>query len=253
MIQFLKRQPAALVVALIAIAALAFTSLIGVISFMMGKSLGSSADPTLSPSLTPPFPVLHTATPTARPTETNTPLPTGTPTATPTPTPTSTPTPRVIITEIRALGRLETAKFIMQTVIDLHREPATVWEEIFGTDKLLLVAAGEVVAGFDLTLIAQQDINVRGDRVTIVLPPPQILYSKLDNDQTYVYEQKTGLFRQPDKTLEGEARQLAEQAMLDRALEGEILRQAEANGKLHLEAFLRSLGFTEIAIIVRSE
>jgi hypothetical protein len=158
----------------------------------------------------------------------------------------------VIITEVRALGRLETAKFLLETVIDLEREPLTMWEQIFGTDKLLLVAAGEVVAGFDLTKVEQADITVQGDNVMIVLPPPEVLYSRVDNKRTYVYERVTGLFRTPDPRIEGDARQLAEEAMVQRALEGEILQQAEANGLLHLEAVLRSLGFTEIVIIVQS-
>jgi hypothetical protein len=141
----------------------------------------------------------------------------------------------------------------MQTVIDLQREPSNIWEQIFGTDKLLLIAGGEVVAGFDLTEIRREDVVVRGDHVTIALPPPQILYSKVDNEQTYVYERTTGLFRKPDPRIEGEARQLAEQAMIERALDAEILKQAEAHGRLHMEALLRSLGFTEIVIEVKSE
>ena len=94
---------------------------------------------------------------------------------------------------------------------------------------------------------------MQGDSVIIVLPAPEILYTKIDNDQTYVYERTTGLFREPDPRIEGEARQLAERAMLARALEGEILRQAETNGRLQIEALLRSLGFTEITIVVQSE
>jgi hypothetical protein len=104
-----------------------------------------------------------------------------------------------------------------------------------------------------LTKVSQADITVQADSVLIVLPPPEVLYSKVDNERTYVYERVTGLFRTPDPRIEGEARHLAEQAMLERALEGEILQRAEANGRLQLEALLRSLGFTEIVIMVQSE
>ena len=63
-----------------------------------------------------------------RPTPEFTATPTSTPTHTPTPTftPTPTPTPRVIITEVKALGRLETTKYLLETVIDLEREPANI-------------------------------------------------------------------------------------------------------------------------------
>ncbi len=235
--------------------------LVGVVgaAFLVGRRIGAAVSPSPTPKPTLPFPSLTTATPTPRPTKTGTPLPSPTPSVTPTPTPTytptptPTPTPRVIITEIKALGRLETTRYLMETVIDLEREPENIWQQVMGTDKLLLVAAGEVVAGFDLTRVSVSDITVQGDNVLIVLPPPQILYSKVDNERTYVYERATGLFQSPDPQLEGDARQLAEQAMVDRALEGEILQAAEENGRLQLEAFLRTLGFTEIVILVQGE
>jgi hypothetical protein len=157
----------------------------------------------------------------------------------------------VTITEIRSLGRLETVQFFLQTVIDLEDEPSNVWEQILGTDKLLLVAGGEVVAGFDLSKMEQDDITARGEHVTIVLPPPEILYSRVDNEETFVYERKSGLFRKPDPRLESEARRLAERAMVDRAIKGDILRHAQGNGRLQVEALLRSLGFSDVLIIVR--
>jgi hypothetical protein len=142
---------------------------------------------------------------------------------------------------------------MIQTVIDLEREPTNIWQQVFGTDELLLVASGEVVAGFDLSEMREQDITVRGDHVTIALPQPEILYSRVDNRETYVYERNTGLFREPDPRIETEARQLAEEAMVDRAQRGGILGQADANGRLHIEALLRSLGFTDVLLVIRSE
>ncbi len=231
-------------------------AIVALLSFHIGKRI-AAAQRLPTPPPTRAFPDIRTSTPTPTPTRTLTPPPTGTPTRTPTPTPTPTftptptPTPRVIINEVRALGRLETAQYMLSTVIDLKREPTNWWEKLFGTDALLLVAEGEVVAGVDMTAIKPQDIVVRGNYVSIVLPPVEILYSKLDNSRTYVYERTTGLLRQPDKTLEGEARQNAEKAMLDRALEGGILEQAEINARVQIDAFLRTLGFTEIVITVR--
>ncbi|MBN1933351.1 MAG: DUF4230 domain-containing protein [Anaerolineae bacterium] len=237
---------------------LVLIAIVAGLSFVVGKQVASLRQVS-TPAATLPFPNIRTSTPTPLPTRTLTPPPTGTPTRTPTLTPTPTftptptPTPRVIITEVRALGRLETAKYMMSTVIDLKREPVNLWEQLFGTDTLLLVAEGEVVAGIDMAVITPQDIIVHGDQVTITLPPAIVLYSKIDNDRTYVYERSTGLFRQPDETLEGEARQIAEQAMLDRALEGGILKQAEINARMQIDAFLRALGFTDVMITVRGE
>jgi hypothetical protein len=241
----------------ILVLALVGATLVGSALLVLGANrMRRSREPIGSATATLPFPTVQTSTPTTRPTSTPPLAPTGTatprptPTSTPTFTPTPTPTPRVTISEIRSLGRLETAQFFLQTVIDLADEPSNLWEQILGTDKLLLVAGGEVVAGFDLAKMQQEDITVRGPHITVVLPPPEILYSRVDNEETFVYERQSGLFRKPDPRLEGQARQLAEQAMVERALRGEILRHAEANGQRYMEALLHSFGFTDIVVIV---
>lgn len=197
---------------------------------------------TNTPTVTP------SSTPTVGPT--NTPTSTHTPTPTPTNTPTPTPTPIVVITHINALGRLETTEFAMQTVIDLENEPGNIWEQLVGSDKLLLVAEGEVVAGFDLSQVKDKNIIVQGTNVTMNLPAPQILYTRIDNDKTYVVERDTGFLVKPDQTLESRARQIAEKSLTDWALERGIIQKAEEYGRVQIENLLRSLGFTNITINV---
>jgi hypothetical protein len=159
----------------------------------------------------------------------------------------------VVITHVNALGRLETTEFAMRTVIDLENEPGNLWENIFGTDRLMLVAEGEVVAGVDLNKVEPEHIVVRGTTVNLSLPSPEILYSRIDNERTYVYERRTGLFRQIDETLESRARLLAEQSLVDWAIQRDIYSKAADSGKVQIENLLRSLGFTEIIIQFRSE
>ncbi|GAB4544381.1 MAG: hypothetical protein Kow0063_38040 [Anaerolineae bacterium] len=203
------------------------------------------------------WPVIHTKTPTPTPLPTATPGPTDTPTATPTPTrtptatPTPTPTPIVVNPRLKALGRLESAQYVMQVVIDLEREPSNLWQQAFGTDKLLLIAEGQVVAGFDLNKIEEDDIEVQGTRVRLTLPPPELLYFGVDEDKTYVYERKTGFLTRPDQTLETEARRRAQAEVVNWALDHQVFEKAEEFGVFYLDSFLRSLGFTEVDIEVR--
>jgi hypothetical protein len=164
------------------------------------------------------------------------------------------PTPTPIIFDIRDLGRLETTEFAMRTIIDLENDPSNLWQEIFGTDKLMLMAEGEVVAGFDLQKMTQKrDIQVQGTTVRIILPAPEVLYSRIDNEKTYVYERQTGLLTTPDPTLEGRARLLAERDMVKWAEQRGIYQKAEAVGRVYLENFLRSLGFTKVTIEVKKK
>jgi len=246
----------------VAIVVILLAAAIGVFTFQLGQQQASLAGQAyltrtavaVAPTHTPiPPPPIVTNTPTSTPTPIPTNTTTPTPTFTPTPSPTPTPTPIVVITHINSLGRLETTEFAMRTVIDLANEPNNLWQEIFGNDQLMLVAEGEVVAGFDLDKVEEEDITVQGTQVTIVLPAPEILYGRIDNEKTYVYERKTGLFVPPDQSLEGRARQLAEEALLNWAVERDIFAEAEKAGRLQIENLLRSLGFTDIEIKVKEK
>jgi hypothetical protein len=230
---------------------------IGIVAFQYGQQQSIAVvDPTITstpvptdPPAEPPLVITNTPTPTG--TATPTVGPTPTPTSTPSPTPTPTPTPIVVINDIKSIGRLETTEYAMQTVIDLENEPNNLWERLMGSDKLMLIAEGEVVAGFDLDKITEEDIQVEGTAVEITLPAPEILYSRIDNERTYVYERETGLLVKPDKDLEGRARLLAEERLVEWAVERGIYEKAEEVGVVQVENLLRSLGFTDVTINVK--
>ncbi len=139
----------------------------------------------------------------------------------------------------------------MRDIVRIEDEPSGLLERL-SRDRLMLIAEGEVVAGFDLSKVTEGDIVVLGTNVLIFLPPPEILYSRIDNEKTFVYERETGLLRRPDLELETAARRLAEKQLVSWALERDILAKAEETGIIYLENFLRSLGFTQIRIEVRS-
>src|SRR5206468_8387032 len=96
-----------------------------------------------------------------------------------------------VIEGVRALNRLETVNYDLEKVIS-GKSSGPLFD-FLTSDKILLVAHGEVVGGVDLGKLTPQDIGIEGDKVTIKLPGPEILYSKLDNDKTYVYDRQTGL------------------------------------------------------------
>lgn len=236
-------------------------AVVGLFAYRMGQQTLSNGEraPTEA-ALAPPSatstpaqpPPIITNTPTATPTSSPTPGPTNTPTLTPTNTPIPSPTP--IIVNITELGRLETTEFAMRTVIDLEKDPSNLWEQIVGTDKLMLIAEGEVVAGFDLQKVDQKkDMKVQGTTIKLTLPAPEILYSRIDNEKSYVYERKTGLLVKPDPTLESRARLLAEKNLVEWAEQRGIYQKAETSGRVYLENFLRSLGFTDITIEVKKK
>jgi hypothetical protein len=157
-----------------------------------------------------------------------------------------------VIKEMRELQRLETASFTIEKIIDAGSNQGNKLKEILFGDKLLLVAQGEVIAGFDLSQMNENDINVEEGKFSITLPKPQILFTKLNNNQTRVYDRKTGILSKGEKDLESEAREQAELSIRAAACEANILTQASDNARKQLTALFNTLGYKEVTIVIPS-
>jgi len=152
-----------------------------------------------------------------------------------------------VIKELPSLNRLETASFTLEKIIDNGSTGNQLQEILFG-DRILLIAHGEVIAGFDLATLSDKDVEVEDKTIRLTLPPPQILVTKLDNTQTRVYDRRQGILSKGDKDLEAKARSTAEQAIKEGACKGNILEEASKNARSQLTALFRALGFTTISI-----
>ncbi len=155
-----------------------------------------------------------------------------------------------VVTRMQSLGRLETSQFTIEKIITADKGSSSDLSSFFFGDKLLLVAHGEVVAGFDLAAITPEDIQVEGSTLKVTLPAPQILYSRLDNEQTKVFDRKLGLLARPDKDLEADARAAAEKSIRTAACDSEILRKASENASTQLKALFSAMDFTEVTVAI---
>lgn len=154
-----------------------------------------------------------------------------------------------VIKELRDLNRLETASFTIEKIIDAGTSGNVFQEFIYG-DKILLIAHGDVVGGFDLSQLDQNSVIVSGTTLQITLPKPQILSATLDNAQTRVYDRRLGLLSHGDKDLESKARLAATQSIQDAACKASILTEATNNARKQLTALFKALGFVNITIII---
>ncbi|MDO8741570.1 MAG: DUF4230 domain-containing protein [Candidatus Roizmanbacteria bacterium] len=153
-----------------------------------------------------------------------------------------------VIKEMRDMQRLETASFTIEKIIDGGTTGSNVFAQFLFGDKILLIAHGQVIAGFDLSQISDKDIVITGKNLKITLPKPQILVTTLDNTQTRVYDRQKGILSQGNKDLESEARQAAETSIKDAACKGDILKQAADNGRKQLTTLFSALGFLTVTI-----
>ena len=154
---------------------------------------------------------------------------------------------QTVIQEVKSLNRLETASFTIEKVIDAGTTGSKLQELLFG-DRILLIAHGQVIAGYDLSKVSKEDIQVQGPNLTINLPAPEIFLTTLDNSQTRVYDRKQGLLTKGDQNLESQARAEAETVLRNAACTGGILSEAEKNGRSQLTTLFKTAGFTNVII-----
>jgi hypothetical protein len=149
-----------------------------------------------------------------------------------------------VVERVRVLSKLETVHYQMEKVIS--GKSTGPLPDFFTSDRILLVAHGEVVGGIDFAGLSSADVEVADGRVMITIPDPEILYSKLDNDRTYVYDRQTGLFNKPDPNLESQLRSVAEQQIRQAAIEDGILLKARENAEETLRTLVEGLGYEEV-------
>lgn len=157
-----------------------------------------------------------------------------------------------VIKEIRSLQRMETASFTVEKIIDAGTTETNVFSKFLFGDKILLIAHGQVIAGFDFSQISEKDIIINEKNIRVSLPSPQILITSLDNSKTRVYDRQRGILNSGQKDLESVARTAAEKSIRDAACKGGILQQASDNGRKQVTALLYGLGFTRITVEIPS-
>ncbi len=157
-----------------------------------------------------------------------------------------------VIKQIQSLQRLETASFTIEKIISAGTTGDNVFQRLLFGDKILLIAHGQAIAGFDLSQVSDKDIQVEGKNLRVTLPKPQLLTVFLDNTQTRVYDRQRGILSTDEKDLETQARIAAEKSIREAACQGNILQQASDNARKQLTASFYSLGFETVTIDIPS-
>jgi hypothetical protein len=154
------------------------------------------------------------------------------------------------ILQIRSLSRLETQSFSIERVVEAKVERGNPLDLLL-SDRLLLIASGDVVAGVDLAKLKDSDVTISADgkTITLRLPPSEIFSKALNNDRTRVYDRQTGIFAAENKDLESQARTSAEDEILQAACEGGVMQKSADEAKRSLEQFLRLMDFEVVNVI----
>lgn len=157
-----------------------------------------------------------------------------------------------VVAAVRDLKQLTTAEQDIERVMDIRSKQSHMFGLLNAEDALLLVAAGTVTAGIDLSELNDSDVEVEWEKRTVRmhLPAPHILATRLDNRRTYVHSRSTDLLAKRSESLEGEARKQAESEIEQAARDAGLLPRASANAARTMEALLHGLGFEHVSVIV---
>lgn len=153
-----------------------------------------------------------------------------------------------VVKQLRALNRYETSSFSIEKIIEARAGQESGLSQILFGDKILLIAYGEVIGGFDLSTLTDKNVQIQNKTITITLPAPVILVTRLDSEKTRVYDRSKGFLTSGDKDLESKARLAAENSIRDAACTSGILKEASDKGRAQLETILKTIGFETVIV-----
>ena len=155
-----------------------------------------------------------------------------------------------ILMAVKDLARLETNELHLEKVIDLTDKQSRLFGLVDTADAILLIAAGDVTVGIDLTKLSAGDVEVDREAGTarLTLPPPEILSVRLDEQHTYVYRRTTGLLAERNEHLESKARQEALRAIEEAARHGDVMEKARRQAERQLQQLFEKFGVTRTTI-----
>ncbi len=153
----------------------------------------------------------------------------------------------VIISSIRDMSNLTTVETVQYTIVDKGTDKG--WLSWARGDSLQLFAVAKIGAGIDLSGISVRNVSLDDTGVVeITVPAAEIQYVSVDNEATQILDRDTGIFTKGDPRLETDARQVAEDVLVQSALDDGILTKAEANARQVLTDFLMGLGYRDVIV-----
>lgn len=150
-----------------------------------------------------------------------------------------------LVREIQQIHELGSVRYSVQKVVGMREQKVPV-----GTESLLIVVQGRVVAGIDLSGLKPADVAEDRDKMLVVkLPQARILHSYIDEQKTQVWDRRITWWTPwiaPNPDLERQARLQALKEIESTALEMGILKDAETNAQATIKNLLRAFGIEQV-------
>ncbi|MGF1534112.1 MAG: DUF4230 domain-containing protein [Bernardetiaceae bacterium] len=142
----------------------------------------------------------------------------------------------MVLEEIQLLGKLELVKYRIKEIVE-HRQT----NRLLPDAKVLLVVVGEVVGCVDLAQIRSEGIIYQGDSLIVRLPAPEICYTKINHQDSYVYNTEYTIVSGKANIMVAEALKNAETQIEESVRAAGILEQTQEQGERFLRPLLERL------------
>lgn len=162
-------------------------------------------------------------------------------------------TPLQVMAQIRSASELTTAVVETEVVTKVDQENDPILFIIPNKPtELIYKGHGEVRAGFNLMQITEDNIQIRGRKIILTLPPPQILSKGLDAEKSGIYNLNTPWFGELHADTVNTAQQNAMTLIMEQACAQDILGKANQNAEVEFARLLSTLAFDEVEILTQS-
>jgi hypothetical protein len=152
-----------------------------------------------------------------------------------------------VVKEVSQLNQLVTVKYSIEKVVGMKEDKSPV-----GTESILLLVRGRVLAGIDLAELRAGDVTISDKIVRLQLPPPAIQEAYLDEKYTKVWDRAITWWTPwvtPDPDLEHKARIQALADIKSEALAMGILAEAQRDAELDIRKILQLSGVDQVTFL----
>ncbi len=172
----------------------------------------------------------------------------------PTPTPVPTPEHRVSLFDLQRVVKLASIESHLVDEVQYTQIPDNVAQYLGFKREFLALIYGTVVGGFDLTNWSlEENLWQDGARVMLKLPSPQALYVDMDFERSHIVD--TGGWcpvgcPEPVKDYLEKVLPESEKRLKEQAIAYGLLEKTAQSGRDYFYYFFKSLGFTEVRVVV---
>lgn len=153
-----------------------------------------------------------------------------------------------IVEEVKKISELTTACYYEESVI--QNEKTTTKKQWFGNEvdtvkhTIVLTVLCKVRAGYDLSMLGENDLIIKGDTVNIKLPAPKI-FNVISNPSDYRIFEESGDWKH-DEIVAMQVQ--GKEKMLQNAIDSNILEKANIIGKERVATLFATFGFNVVNV-----